>query len=121
MIIALVRRRVGIEFINCSVLFSDTYVLLAAVVVDGDGLCAHDDDVEASLLQHAGIGALALAYGECAGVVIPLEGDGAVCTVLVSIAVALILVEGKGAVGTRVYANLEVVPRLLTNVLRKSR
>ena len=49
--------------------------------------------------------------------VVPLEGNRAVCTFLVVIVVALVFVEHKTAVSTRIDAQFEVVPRLLTHIL----
>ena len=87
------------------------------VVGEGLGGAVGEDDCELTAGEHPWVAALALSNRQRTSFVVPVETDGSIYALFVTVGVALVFIEGEGAVGTGVEAELEVVPGLLTRVL----
>src|SRR5438128_1353657 len=79
---------------------------------------ADEHHAEGSLLQHPREGSLARADGERPRGLIPLDGDGRVNALFVTIAVALVFVKDEGGVCAPIHAQLNRVHGLLRGVLQ---
>ena len=74
-------------------------------------------DAESALSEHAGELSLACSNGKCLPGFVPDEGNLAVGSLLVSVAVEFVFIEREVSVGTCIDANFNVIPFLFAAVL----
>ena len=80
-----------------SALFGDANLHFLSVVLYDFLLAVGGDNGELALLEHTRIAALALADGQSASLIVPLESDSGVLSLLVVVVVALVLIERETA------------------------
>src|SRR5271169_1603011 len=79
---------------------------------------ADENDIKRPGLQHSRILALTFVDGECLRGVVPVNWNGGVDPILVVVAIVLVFVEGKRAIGSAIDPQLHRVGRLLGRVLQ---